>query len=206
MLYSDQVPALRKTADEELKKLIGKPHPKIGFIPSSSDTTRKYFNDRRVFYRELGMDLSVYFELDNEWRPGKLSTLLKCDAIHLSGGNTFYFLSWLRKRKMMDILVKYVVGGGVLVGVSAGAILMTPDISTAAFPGDSQMPGETDTTGLGLVDFAFIPHYGNRPFTIDNVKKYAREKRTTVYLARDTGAITVDNSAVNCIGDVFIVD
>ncbi|MHB8105139.1 MAG: Type 1 glutamine amidotransferase-like domain-containing protein [Dehalococcoidales bacterium] len=206
MLYSDQLPALRETADEALKKLIGKSHPCIGFIPSAADTTRKYFNDRRDFYRGLGMELAEYFELDNDWRPEKLKVLLACDAIHLSGGNTYYFLSWLRKRQMMDTLTKYVTSGGVLIGVSAGAILMTPDITTAAFSGDPQMPAETNTAGMGLVDFAFIPHYGNRPLSIDDVKKYAREKQMPVYLTRDTGAIMVDEGVVNCIGDVFIVD
>jgi dipeptidase E len=203
VLYSDQVPALRNTADKELKNLFKRPRPTVGFIPSSADPERKYYNDRKAFYTQLGMNLAVYFELDIEWQPDRLKSLLGCDAIHLSGGNTYYFLMWLRKRKMMEVLREYVAKGGVLVGVSAGAILMTPDITTSSLCGDELVPGETDFKGLGLVDFAFVPHYGYGSFTLDDVKKYARKKQTVVYAARDTGAIIVNDNKVKCIGDVI---
>jgi dipeptidase E len=202
VLYSDQVSALRNTADKELRNLFKKSRPTVGFIPSASDPERKYYNDRKAFYTQLGMDLSVYFELDVAWQPDRLKSLLECDAIHLSGGNTFYFLMWLRKRKMMDVLREYVANGGVLVGVSAGAILMTPDITTSLLCGDELIPGETDFTGLGLVDFAFVPHYGCGRFALDDIKKYAQEKQTVVYAARDTGAIIIDGNTVKCIGDI----
>jgi dipeptidase E len=202
MLYSDQVPALRQTADEALIKLIGKKKAKIGYIPSSADTSRRYFNDRKAFYRGLGMELVEYFELDVDWKPEKLPKLLACDAIHLSGGNTYYFLHWLRQRKMMDVLTRYVAGGGVLIGVSAGSILMTPDISTSSFPGDEVLPEDNNHTGLKLVDFAFVPHFGSHHFTLDDLKKYAREKKTVVYTAKDSGAILVYNDEIQCIGDV----
>jgi dipeptidase E len=206
MLYSDQVPTLRNTADEALKKLIGKPHPGIGFIPSAGDPERHYFNDRKSFYNGLGADLSVYFELDEEWQPERLNTLLNCDAIHLSGGNTYYFLTLLRKRNMIPVLTRYVAKGGVLIGVSAGSILMTPDITTSSICGDDMIPGETDFSGLRLVDFAFVPHYGSKPGMLEDIKKYARKRKQAVYAARDTGAIMVENDKISCIGDVLKIE
>ncbi len=206
VLYSDQVPDLRDTADKELKALFKEPHPKIGFIPSASDPERKYYNDRKAFYNQLGMELAEYFELDIKWKPDKLKALLACDAIHLSGGNTYYFLTWLRKRQMMDVLRNYVVRGGVLIGVSAGSILMTPDITTSSICGDEMIPGETDFSGLGLIDFCFVPHFGNMSFTIEDVKKYAQEKHRVVYAAKDTGAIIVNGNEIKCIGDVIRID
>jgi dipeptidase E len=205
VLYSDQIPELRNTADKELKKLFNKATPKIGFIPSASDPERRYFNDRKAFYAEIGMDLAVYFELDIKWEPDKLKALLDCDAIHLSGGNTYYFLAWIRKRKMIPALVQYVAKGGVLIGVSAGSILMTPDISTSSLCGDELIPGETDFTGLGLVGFCFAPHFGTRDVTLGILKKYSRQKKTIIYAAKDTGAIIVQENEIKCIGDVIKV-
>ena len=46
-----------------------------------------------------------------------------CDAIHLTGGNTFQFSYWLRERGLDAELKRYAKAGGVLIGVSAGAIL-----------------------------------------------------------------------------------
>lgn len=103
--------------------------------------------------------MEVYFELDVDFSKDTLPALLSCDAVHLSGGNTFYFLRWLRRRAMLPVLRDYVARGGVLIGVSAGAILMTPDVSTSALCGDTFVEEFSDPAALGLVDFQFLPHF-----------------------------------------------
>ena len=206
VLYSDQIPPLTDEIDAELKKLFDKTNPRIGYIPSASDPERKYFRERKSYYYRLGMDMDVYFELDKEWKPDLLESLLDCDAIHLSGGNTYYFLHWLRRRNMTDTLIRYVNQGGILIGVSAGSILMTLDISTSALCGDEIMEGETDFSGLGLVDFSFMPHFGDVPADIDDLKKYSRDNQMRVYAASDSGGIIVLENEVTCIGDVIVID
>jgi dipeptidase E len=206
VLYSDQIPPLTDEIDRELRSLFGKTKPRIGFIPSASDTERKYFNDRKAFYSRLGMNLAVYFDLGIEWNPRYLDLLRGCDGIHLSGGNTYSFLIWLRRRNMVDFLIDYVEKGGVLIGVSAGSILMTPDISTSAVCGDEVPEGMIDFAGLGLVDFSFLPHFGDIAVTLDDVKRYSQEKLTRVYAAKDSGGIVVIDNDVKCIGDVIEVD
>ncbi len=206
VLYSDQIPPLTDEIDRELKNLFGKAEPRIGFIPSASDTERKYFNDRKAFYSRLGMNLAVYFDLGIEWNPRQREVLFDCDAIHLSGGNTYSFLVWLRRRNMIDFLVDYVEKGGVLIGVSAGSILMTPDISTSAVCGDEVPEGMIDFAGLGLVDFSFLPHFGDIAATLDDIKRYSQEKHTRVYVAKDSGGIVIDGDKVKIIGDVIEVD
>lgn len=206
VLYSDQIPPLSSKIDNELKTLFIEPNPKIGYIPSSSDTERKYYRERKAFYNQLGMDLDVYFELDKEYRPDLLDSLLDCDAIHLSGGNTYYFLHYLRFRNMIDTLIRYVAQGGILIGVSAGSILMTPNISISSLCGDEIIEGETDFSGLGLVDFSFVPHFGDRPTSLEDLKKYSQDKQTVVYAARDSGGIVVIENEVKCIGDIFKID
>jgi len=111
--YSDQIPPITDKIDEELVVLLGKTNPIIGFIPSIADTDRYYYKERQTYYSRLGMDLEVYFELDLGYYPNLLESLLACDAIHLSGGNTYYFLHWLRSRDMVDTLIQYAAQGGV---------------------------------------------------------------------------------------------
>ncbi|HEY40793.1 MAG TPA: type 1 glutamine amidotransferase-like domain-containing protein [Dehalococcoidia bacterium] len=206
VLYSDQIPSISEKIDNELVTMLGKTNPIIGYIPSCADPQRKYYQERQAYYARLGMDLKVYFELDKEYHPELLEPLLSCDAIHLSGGNTYYFLHWLRRRNMMDTLVQYVAQGGVLIGVSAGSILMTPDITTSSLCGDEINEGETDFSGMGLVSFAFVPHFGDRPTSLEDVKKYSQDKQMIVYAARDSGGVIVTEDKVNCIGDVIKID
>lgn len=206
VLYSDQIPSIAGEIDKELLNLLDKSDPIIGYIPSCADPQRKYYKERQAYYSRLGMNLEVYFELDKEYHPDLLESLLSCDAIHLSGGNTYYFLYWLRKREMLLPLRQYVEQGGVLIGVSAGSILMTPDISTSALCGDEVIARETDFSGLSLVDFAFVPHFGDIPINLDDLKKYSRDNQVVVYACRDSGGIVVTEDDVNCIGDVVKVD
>ena len=120
VLYSDQIVGKTDAIDRRLLSLIGKAAPSIGYIPSSSDPERFFFNQIRTYYAALGASVKVYLELDAHFSEDALPALLGCDAIHLSGGNTFYFLHWLKRRAMLPVLRDYVARGGVLIGVSAG--------------------------------------------------------------------------------------
>jgi dipeptidase E len=208
VLYSDQIPPLADEVDKELITLLGKPNLRIGYIPSSADPQRNYYKERQAYYSRMGMDLTVYFELDKEYRPNLLDLLLSCDGIHLSGGNTYYFLYWLHKRKMLEPLRQYVRLGGVLIGVSAGSILMSPDISICTLNVNEPIEVETDFSSLNLVDFAFAPHYKTMKMstTISSLKKYSQDHQTVVYACQDSGGIVVSEDNVKCIGDVVKID
>jgi dipeptidase E len=207
VLYSDQIPLISSKIDLEMLALLNNPNPRIGLIPSSADRQLLHYNERREYYSRLGISLEVYFELDEKYHSNTLDTLLSCDAIHLSGGNTYYFLYWLRKRNMMDTLIQYVSQGGVLIGVSAGSILMTPDISTSALRGKSTpIEGETDYSGLNLVNFSFLPHCNDISLILDKIRKYSQDHQSVVYAAKDSGGIIVNDDNIRCIGDVCKID
>ena len=207
-MYSNQIPPLADKIDKGLITLLAKSNPIIGYIPSVADPQRKYYRERQAYYSRMYMDLQIYFELDKEYRPNLLESLLSCDAIHLSGGNTYYFLHWLRKRKMLEPLRQYVKHGGVLVGVSAGSMLMSPDISICPLYVNEPIEVETDFSSLNLVDFAFAPHYGSKRMSasIPALQKYSRDHKIVVYACQDSGGIVVTDDNVTCIGDVYKID
>lgn len=164
----------------------------VGFLPSSPDPDRFWFEPRRAYYGEHGLELR-YFGLEDEFDEARLPELFGCDAIHLSGGNTFQFNHWLRERGLADRLRKYVADGGVLIGVSAGAILMTPEVSSSLLCGDVPYRGQSGGPGLGLVDFAVVPHIGAPN---PEVERFARGFGGPVYLLPDDGSILVEDDQV----------
>ena len=65
----------------------------------------------------------------------------------------------LEKTGLLKELKAWVRNGGVLTGVSAGAIIMTKNIETAAFPSfdcDENEDNVKNLAGLQLVDFEFL--------------------------------------------------
>ena len=97
---------------------------------------------------------------------------------------------------MESILKEFFASGGVLIGVSAGAILMTPDTSTSSLCGDEPYPGLEDLSGLGLVDFAVVPHFDGSAKAESDLHDYASAFGGTVYAIHDGGGIVVDGESV----------
>jgi len=204
VFYSDQEIPENAKVDQRLLSLLGNKSAKIGYIPSSSDPSRKFYTHKKAYYEELGLNLALYFEIDQDYKSNDLDYLLSCDAIHLSGGNTYHFLYWLKSRGLILPLREYVYRGGVLIGTSAGAILMTPEISLSSIYGDAPLEGETmtDVTSLALVDFAFLPHLHSVNSVDIFMKEYSINHNSVIYGCQDGDGIIVDGDHVELIGDI----
>jgi dipeptidase E len=202
VLYCDQEIPKNYKINKKLLELFNKPVPTVGFIPSCADTNREFYENKKAYFAGFGVDLRVYFELDIDYRLENLSSLLQCDGIYLSGGNTFHFLYWLRARGMIDELRKYVDQGGVLIGASAGAILMSPEISASTFCADAPLPGEEteDLSALNLVNFAFFPHINCFPAHEGQMIQYSREHPHSIYGCANGDGIVVDGGQVEFLG------
>ncbi|MCG8513697.1 MAG: Type 1 glutamine amidotransferase-like domain-containing protein [Halanaerobiales bacterium] len=205
VLYSDQFDSQSNKIDRELMNLLATKEPKIGYIPSSSDLTRKYYQQRVEYYQRMGINNIMYFDLDAEFKDNNIKDVLSCDAIHLAGGNTFYFLHSIRKRSFLMPLLNYVYNGGILIGVSAGSILMSNTISAAQI-GDRNSIGLENLEALGLVNFDFFPHWNNDDDYLKKIIEYSRIKKDKVcYVCKDSDGIIINNNVQKFIGSPLIV-
>ena len=127
--------------------------------------------------------------------------------IYLAGGNTFYFLKHLRKSGLIPQLKQFVEGGGVLAGLSAGAIILTPNIGTAGPP--LPEPDDNDVKlknlrSLGLVRFEFYPHYISTPKTNQAIIQYSRTTKNPIFACPDGSGITINGKRMTFIGKVIM--
>lgn len=204
IFYSDQIIGKSNKLDKDLLSLIDKDNPRLAFIPSCSDITRKYYNEKVEYYRRLGINNLFYFDIDKEYDESRIQELLEYDAIHLSGGDTAYFLSNIKKRKFDNLLKEYVEKGGILIGISAGSIIMTETI-------DIIKVGETyedsydlcDMQGLGLVDFEFMPHWDGEEYDINEFKTYTMNSKRPLYICTDEEGIVVRDNDIKTVGNVL---
>lgn len=204
IFYSDQIVGKTDKLDLELLSLIGKKNPKLAYIPSCSDLTRKYYNQKVEYYKRLGINNLIYFDIDKEFDASKIQELLQCDAIHLSGGDTAYFLSNIKKRNFDNVLKDYVANGGILIGISAGSIIMTETI-------DIIKVGEiyedvydlSNMQGLGLVNFEFMPHWDRGIYNVDEFKTYTINSERPLYLCTDEDGIVVRDNNIKFVGNIL---
>jgi dipeptidase E len=192
--------------DQVMLQLTGKENPVITYIPSCSYLSDIDFRDFVEQFDHFGVNQFINFPIDKPFSPILKEQVLKSDVIHLSGGNTYYFLYHLRKTGFLDDLKNYVKNDGILTGLSAGAIIMTPNINTAGFPEFDCDENDEDLKSfksMGLVDFEFFPHYRNSKRYDEELISYSKSNKNPLYACPDGSGIVVKNDSVEFFGKAF---
>ena len=112
------------------------------------------------------------FDFD-EQSPADLTAY---DAAMLIGGNPYYLLHSIRTHGFTQPL-RELSKKGTLIGVSAGALVLTPSIAVidAFTPEMNQHVGLTDKTGLSLCDCEILPHYSKFLTRFDRFEDRAQD-------------------------------
>lgn len=193
--------------DKQLLRSLNKQDPTFCFLPSQSYGSEREFKEFVEQYSSFGVKKFLHFPIDIPISQSFKKEVFKSDLIHLGGGNTYYFLAYLRKKKLIPELKNFVLNGGVLTGLSAGGILMTPDIETASFPSfdrDDNEEGITNYESLSLVDFYFFPHYENQKKYDRELIQYSKRIDLPLYACPDGSGLEVDNNIIKSIGKTFV--
>ena len=191
--------------DKTLIKLAGK-NPQITYIPSCSYLCDQDFREFVDQYEKYHIHNIINFPIDIEFTEVLKEEVFKSDIIHLSGGNTYYFLKHLRRTGMLGELKKFAKRGGILTGLSAGAIIMTKSIETAGFPEfdrDDNDENIKNLKAMGLVNFEFFPHYKNSKRYDKEITEYSKSTDRPLYACPDGSGIVVDNDMIKFIGKAY---
>jgi len=194
------------TLDKELLRLCQNKSPRITFIPSCSFDGESDFQEFVDQYSSHKIYEFLYFPIDVPSDRVLQEEAFKSDVIHLGGGNTFYFLKHLRSSRILPRLKEFVKRGGILTGLSAGAILMTPSVATASIPDfdcDENHENITNLKAMGLVKFEFFPHYKNSKRYDIELKSYSKNIKHPLYACPDGAGIIVAKGVVKFVGKSF---
>jgi dipeptidase E len=175
---------------------------KVAFIPTAANVEEgnkvAWFFRQYDDLRKLGIewiDMVDFADADVDWQ----ARLDECDVLYLTGGNTFYLLDQIRKQGF-DEYLKEALESKVYVGSSASSITMTPSIDVAAIPpGDPNLTGLTDLTGLAYTNFEIEPHCDENRF--DKVRAYAEEHGKHIYAIDDQTAIQIIDEHVDIVSE-----
>lgn len=180
-----------------LKDEISKRGNRIAYISSEPQTGEKsYYLSTIQDYKVIDDGIDVdYFDLSNNFSDGDLNRLVEYGVVYLSGGNTYTFLNSAKKRNLQPILEKILDKGGLLIGASAGSLMMTPTIELAA---SENLISLQDSSGFNFVPFEFFPHYTAEGKGFPS--QYAT--KNTIYLCKDGDGVFVSDRGIKKYGDV----
>jgi dipeptidase E len=198
---------------EALLDLLGKPIAEasalciptaIYAIPGGAGHAWRFISGREartpmceLGWKSLGvLELTALPSIDKElWVPMVRET----DVLLVNGGDPLYLCYWMRQSGLADLLPS--LGKTVYVGLSAGSMVMTPNIGED-FVGWKPPSGGYET--LGLVGFSIFPHLDHPDLpenTMADAEKWAAGMRVPAYAIDDQTAIQVTDGAVKVVSE-----
>jgi len=100
------------------------------------------------------------------------------DTIYVCGGNTFRLMKAVNESNFKEEVLKVLDRGGLYIGASAGALILSPTIAIAGeVEPDENEVGLKDLTGMNIINFEILPHYNPEQDTqINNYKLKAKNE------------------------------
>lgn len=136
-----------------------------------------YVEKAKVAFNEHAVTLEV---IDfSQSTADIINQLERNDLIYISGGNTFYLLQMLNEKKLTNVIVDLINNGKPYVGESAGSVILAKNIDYLEDMDDvTKAKNLTNFSGLNLINFYPLPHFGNPPFqeSADKIIKDWQEK------------------------------
>lgn len=205
ILYSGGQNASNASLHGAMSDLVGEQKRKsITYIPYCFDRSDIYFNRFKKRYSRFGFTDFHMVHADRKIVKTDIEKMLNSDVVYIAGGNTFYILHHLKASGIFSMLQVYAKTGGILAGLSAGAIILTPDIDLAGYPDfdrDENEVGIEDHKSLNLVEFEFFPHFNHRNYRlIGALKKHASIKQRSIIASTDGCGVVIDNGLGHFIG------
>ena len=191
---------------------------RMTYIPFAAEGAAPYFSRFVRRYGRLGgTDFHFVAPDDPELvssagaKRRAVADLMASDVVYLAGGNTFYFLHHLRRSGLLGAVERFARRGGVVAGLSAGGILMTPDIGLAGYPDFDRDEDEIGLStrarrSLGLVDFDFFPHFRRSKRYREALALYSERTGRALYACRDGSGIVVEGDRFTAHGEVWLFD
>ncbi len=138
------------------------------------------------------------------------AAFVNAKAILLTGGNTYYLLKYLKETKNGEFLLNHAKNNALMLGFSAGALVLTPTIKTMEQPNqisaDSNKVGLSDLTGLSLRKHELFVHYNESIEEDSELRNYTRNNQRPIYALHDGDGILVNGVKESVFGNVVMFD
>jgi len=182
---------LQKEFSSLLIKPVKNVKVQIIFIEFKSPHFNKLMEGVRQTFIKLGIspDNISEFDLYSE-NPPSLSNI---DVVLMFGGNEYHYMSQIRKHGLYSEIRKFVERDGVYIGISAGAIIMGPDVDIEYWSTASNDVGLEDTSGFGFVDFITVPHVDTRKEAEKVLEFHKKTGHKMIYLTDEQGILVLDD-------------
>lgn len=194
MLLMSYLAGTESITKKYLSKMVSN---KIVFIPTAGNVEpyTGYIDEGIEMLKSLGYEVEILdiTKFDETYLKDKF---LKTECICISGGNTFYLLQEIKRKNLVEVLLKRIKEGLFYIGESAGAIIMSENIEYSQLMDDKSIASELDDyTGVNVFDHYVLPHIGEYPFeeSTQKILENYQDKISLVAINNSEGILVNDS-------------
>lgn len=194
----------------EFEKIFTKPLKDVKLLYVTTSTNYKPYKPdwciasehrlQSVFPSLQEFDFERAYKVDKNFDFKKF--LSKYDFVFFSGGNTYLLSYWMQKTGSYKIVKDLVQKNKIVYGgESAGAIYTYKSLKPFSSLDHPEIAPKRVETGLGLVNWAVLPHWGDKEYEngLKIIKKNLEKSGVKVYTLNDTQGLFINNGVVKRI-------
>lgn len=195
---------VKKVFQEKIKLLKNK---RIGvFCYEMKSGFAEWLESLTAILKDVDSEIEIVFLNLSEDIDQK--SLPDCGAYYVSGGNTFFILSRIKKLGLDKFLSREIDNDKFYFGVSAGSMILGQDIKRfSELLNDKNEAALEDCSGFKKVPFDIVPHY--KESMEDGILAIYENDENPVVAISDNQAVLVTDEEMEIIGpedECFLLD
>lgn len=126
---------------------------------SKNKSKNKYSILAKKQLLSYGVNKVKHFDLE----VNKNINLSNFGIVYVCGGNTFKLMKYINNSNFTESIKRFIKNGGLYIGVSAGSIVLGPNIEIAGYgkDGDKNIIKLNNLMGMNILPYAISPHFKN---------------------------------------------
>ena len=172
----------------------------VASCPYGHEKTDLYTGFQTNWFRDAGIVFENVYVLDDRKTESECTEIIKnASAVFLCGGMTLLQIEFIQKYNLIPLLQQI---GGVIMGMSAGAINMAVNSFCSAYDDSSKTH---IYEGISLADISVEPHFSLENTALIEKDLIPFSEQIDIYAIYDDSAIVVCNDKRQYYGDIYLI-
>lgn len=187
--------------DKRIVKETNKEKPIFLFIGFASDRADSEYDHYKKIYQKLGC-ITEHLKKKNAIHNRNIveDKINRADIIYIAGGDTLKLLETIKEFEIEPLLRKAYLEGTILVGKSAGAILLSKEGFSDSYILRKEKDHHVFIKGLSFEDIIVVPHYNETDQKEENLKQEIGNRE--VYGIQNGTALMIKNKKIETIESI----
>lgn len=190
---------------EILMKICSNKNMVFSYIPSRTELGDIYFNRVKNTYKEIGIEIFNYIDIDQNYKDEYDVILLGSNIVFLAGGDDPYIIKNLKKRKYDVLLRKLYSSGATIIGLCAGASILSPYAIVSDYNGIKFKDIHVIPWGVGINKYMYYSRFDDS-CNLESLKEFSVKYRKQILAAYLDSVIIFSDGELSSEGEVLLIN